>query len=74
MKDFEAVKKQSINKKRINVQQEKRVLKMRQILAKAFIPHLEEQIRQGWKGPTEDIQQCPEPNAKFLAQKRGKFG
>jgi len=68
------VKKQSINKKRINVQQEKRVLKMRQILAKAFIPHLETQIKQDWKGSTEDILQCPEQTAKFLAQKRRKFG
>lgn len=68
------MKKQSINKKRINVQQEKRVLKMRQILAKAFIPHLEAQIRQDWKGPTEDILPCPEQTAKFLPEKRRKFG
>jgi len=48
IQNFDEEKKQSIAKKRLNVQEEKKVLKMRQVLAKALAPQLENQIRQNW--------------------------
>lgn len=73
-KDFEGEKKRAISKKRYKLQQEKKVLRMRQVLAKAFVPHLEAQIRQNWAKFTDDLPQCPTVTAKFLIQKKRKFG
>lgn len=73
-KDFSGVQKQSIAKRCSIVQEEKKVLRMRQVLAKNLVPHLESQIRQNWMNSTVGLYQSPKEDAKFLTQKRRKFG